>query len=107
MRSRIVYKYSCADCNVGYVGQTGLQLKMRAFKHIGLSFRTNLPISNPENSAIRDHSNLTKHPFLLQNFSVLQSASAEEDRKILESLHIKQLKPVLNIQNPSLLLQIA
>ncbi|KAL7631831.1 UNVERIFIED_CONTAM: hypothetical protein RMT77_017855 [Armadillidium vulgare] len=107
LRSCIVYKYECADCHVDYVGQTSLQLKIRAFKHMGISFRTNLPISHPEYSAIRDHSNLTKHPISLQNFSILQNASNDEDLKILESLYIKTINPTLNTQNSSLSLLIA
>ena len=96
LSSRVIYKYTCADCQVDYVGQTGLQLKMRAYKHMGLSFRTSLPISQPEHSAIRSHSDQLKHPILFTNFSILDTSNVEAERRILESLYIKHLKPALN-----------
>src|SRR5678815_4909057 len=88
LRSHIVYKYKCANCNIDYVGQTFLQLKMRAFNSMGISFRTNLPNSQPENLAVRDHYDLNRHRISLQKFSILQNASKGEELKNLESFYI-------------------
>src|SRR5678815_935066 len=107
LRSHIVYKYKCANCNIDYVGQTFLQLKMRAFNSMGISFRTNLPNSQPENLAVRDHYDLNRHRISLQKFSILQNASKGEELKNLESFYIKSLKPTLNIHKTSLALLIA
>ena len=74
---------------------------------MNISFRTNLPNSQPENLAVRDHYDLNMHPISLQKFSVLQNASTDEKLKYLESLHIKTLKPTLNIHKTSLALLIA
>ena len=94
--SKVVYKFTCANCNVRYVGQTGLQLQLRAHKHLGLSHRTSLPLNNPEYSAIRSHSTSSSHPLSLHNFSILTKSNSNVDRKILESLYISNLKPELN-----------
>jgi hypothetical protein len=102
LRSSLIYLFKCASCNAAYVGQTGLQLKMRIAKHRGVSFRTDLPLSSPEHSAIRDHGDT--HPFSSSDFSILRHSSSLLDRRILESLYIKTHSPSLNDQASSTIL---
>ena len=70
LRSSVIYSYSCADCQARYVGQTGLQLQLRISKHLGLSYRTNRPLTSPENSAIRTHSSESRHDASKDSFKV-------------------------------------
>src|SRR5215469_2207872 len=102
LRTSLIYTYKCTNCQVSYVGQTGLQLKMRISKHMGISHRTGFPLSSPENSAIREHSNNTGHQISTEGFEILTSASNLTDRRILESLYIKNLRPTLNGDNSSI-----
>ena len=96
LRSNLVYLYKCFSCDAEYVGQSSLQLRARSSKHMGLSFRTNRPITSPEHSAIRLHAETSNHPFNFCNFKILHSAQTTSDLKILESLYIHTHKPSLN-----------
>jgi len=96
LRSSLVYQFTCADCNARYIGQTGLQLNLRISKHLGLSYRTNLPLTTPESSSIRTHSLDMKHSVSREKFEILASANDSLSRRILESLYIRELKPELN-----------
>src|SRR5215469_12911630 len=100
-RSSVIYSFKCVDCQANYVGQTGLHLFTRICKHKGLSHRTNLPISSPEFSSVRNHSDSCRHPLRNNDFSILRSSSSSLDRKILESLYIHSLRPSLNNQSSS------
>ena len=96
LRSSVVYKYTCASCNACYIGETSLQLTVRISKHKGLSFRTGLPLTNPENSAIRDHAFQQDHPILNDNFAIIKPFNSVTDGRILESIYIKSQNPSLN-----------
>lgn len=102
VESSLVYLYTCADCQNCYVGQTGLQLQVRISKHKGCSFRTGRPLSNPEVSSIRQHSEANSHSIASDSFSILSRSSWDLDRKILESLFIKKLSPTLNGDDSSI-----
>src|SRR6201990_69212 len=102
LRSSLIYIFKCASCNAAFVWRTCLQLKMRIAKHRGVSFRTDLPLSSPEHSAIRDHGDT--HPFSSSDFSILRHSSSLLDRRILESLYIKTHSPSLNDQASSTIL---
>ena len=82
LRSSLIYLFKCASCNAAYVGQIGLQLKVRIDKHRGVSFSTDLPLCSPVHSAIKDHG--YTHPFSSLNFSVLQHTSSLLDHRILK-----------------------
>jgi len=101
-KSGVVYKYKCDSCNAVYIGHTGLQLHVRIHKHMGLSYRTGLPILHPEHSNIRDHSSTSGHHISIQSFSILKTLQNDVKRKIVESLYIRSLSPELNLQSSSL-----
>ena len=54
MRSAVVYKYVCPACGAQYVGSTTQNLATRAAEHAGISVRTEVPLSQPSQSHIRD-----------------------------------------------------
>ena len=101
-RSSLVYKYTCGVCNDTYIGQTGLHFHQRICKHRGISYRTDRPLTNPEYSAVREHSHTLDHPINNHNFTILKYTRTELQRKILESIYIKQLQPTLNSNSSSL-----
>ena len=106
VRSSVVYKYTCAECKARYIGQTGLQLKLRICKHLGVSHRTGKSIAAPEASAIRSHASNTGHSIKNDSFVILSSSQSATQRLTLESLYIKNLKPELNLDQASVKLHI-
>src|SRR5678816_1766088 len=71
LRSSVVYKFICGNCNVAYVGSTLRQLSIRTDYHKGVSTLTNSLLNCPSHSAIRDHSHTHDYPFNNANFSIL------------------------------------
>lgn len=94
--STIVYKYTCSECNSEYVGSTSRHFKMRVAEHMGLSFRTNRPLSKPSKSSPREHHEHTGHSFSRSDFRILDRCRNVSSLRILESLHIMKTKPRLN-----------
>ena len=66
---------------------------------MNVSVRSNLPISNPNYSAIMEHHTNTKHNLNPSNFTIL-STSNKIDLRMLESLYIHKMKPSLNNNTP-------
>ena len=92
----LVYKFSCVQCTSEYVGSTTRTLATRVAEHARLSFRTNLPITTPSHSYIREHSYKCNSPVTLDNFSILNFSQNKTDLRILESLYIHKIRPKLN-----------
>ena len=95
-QSSIVYLFSCASCDASYVGSTKRALYNRVSQHQGRSFRTGLPLTRPDPSAIRSHSETCNARFTLENFKIIGRESNIVDLRLLESLHIFKRKPNLN-----------
>ena len=96
LRSSVIYLFSCPSCSARYVGSTSRWIKHRISDHLGRSFRTGLPLSNPQFSAIREHSHNSDHLFTHTDFEILGSTPFRSDLLTLESLYITKLKPELN-----------
>ena len=99
MCSSVIYLYTCLGCNSQYVGSTIRQLQCRISEHKGLSVRTKLPLSSPNYSSIREHSQNTNHNITDNQFKIL-TATNKIDIRILESLYIHKMKPKLNHNTP-------
>jgi hypothetical protein len=106
LRSNIIYEYKCGACQASYIGQSCKVARFRWSQHLGISSRTFRRLGKTDQSAVREHSELTDHPISMQNFSIIDQTNNYNDRKILESLYIKQHKPALNIATPSLPLHV-
>ena len=97
IRASIIYKFSCPNCQFGYIGSSTRSFKLRMDAHLGISSRTGLPLSNPEKSAIRDHTdNICKCRLEHKNFEIVDNISNENELRILESIYIAKEKPQLN-----------
>ena len=94
--SRVVYKYQCTDCMSSYIGSTCRNLKIRISEHKGVSYRTNMQITKPSFSRIRDHALQCKHPINEQGFTIKYRAKNSSDLRIAESLSIMKERPELN-----------
>ena len=91
LRSRVVYKFSCADCDACYVGETNRHLATRIREHL----------STDKNSHIFQHllsSDICQALCSNDCFSNLDTASTSFQHKINEALHIHWGKPSLNKQ---------
>ena len=98
LRASVVYKYVCPRCGSLYVGSSSRTLGVRSREHAGVSYRTGNPLSQPPQSAIRDHTISCTSPtsLELENFSIIGTSSNITELRILESIHIFKLKPILN-----------
>ena len=94
--SNIIYRYTCGTCNSSYIGSTIKQSKIRFCQHIGISHRTNKPISSLSHSSIRAHCHENSHPLKIDEFKIIDTTNKQIDLRILESLYIHKEKPNLN-----------
>ena len=93
-----IYIYNqCPKCGAQYVGSTIGNLSTRAAEHAGVSVRTGLPLAQPCQSHIRDHViSCNSNQISLDHFSIIGTNNTICELRILESLHIFQIKPQLN-----------
>ena len=94
--SNVVYKYTCSDCSIGYIGETRRHVGSRIAEHTGVSFATKKPIVGDKNSAIQRHIASTNHSTESDQFKVLCRAKSRFDLLIKESLYIARDLPALN-----------
>jgi hypothetical protein len=88
MKSKIVYRINCLDCEKFYVGKTKRQFKQRKIEHKLL-----------DNSSVHKHMTEENHRIDWDDMQVID----RDDRRLLlkEMLHINNLKPQLNVQKSS------
>ena len=91
LRSRVIYKFSCAGCSACYIGETKRHFATRIREHL----------------ASDKHSHIFKHLRGSENcrslcskdcFKILDSASTSFQFKIKEAMHILWEQPSLNSQ---------
>ena len=56
LRSNIVYKFLCSNCNITYYGETERHLNVRSGENFSLLTLTGKRVNNNKKSAIKDHS---------------------------------------------------
>ena len=96
VRSSVIYKFTCEDCNAFYLGCTRQRLKTRIHRHLSTSERSGLALTNSSHSQPRNHSKQFKHNISANNFRFVSTASPT-DLSILETMHIHKETPTLNI----------
>ena len=89
LRSRVVYKFSCAGCNASYIGETTCHLCTRVREHL-LSDKSSHVYRHLQSSRACHDSCAT------ECFTILDSAASKFQIKIKEALHIKWENPILN-----------
>ncbi|KYN06043.1 hypothetical protein ALC62_03043, partial [Cyphomyrmex costatus] len=90
----VVYKISCDNCDVSYVGQTKRQLKTRLHEHI---LDINKGSKSP--SVISDHCIEKNHDFNWDNVEILDIEPFYNKRLISEMVHIKKQIHGISRQN--------
>ena len=98
LRSSVVYKYECNRCKSVYIGKTSRHLSTRVSEHLGISYRTSVPLTNPQFSAIRNHISFNHDNYSIsQNeFTIIESVQTDFQLLKKESILIKQIQPNLN-----------
>ena len=96
IRSGIIYRYRCSNCNVTYYGETFGHFCTRAAEHMGISNLTGKRLRNVKQSAISDHLLQCNCTINFDNFDLLAAESNKFKLLLRESLLIKRDKPILN-----------
>ena len=106
LRSNLVYKYQCSNCNITYYGESERHLEVKGAEHISTSPLTGKRVNNNKKSSVKDHCLLSGHVCSFEDFSVLNYESHKFKRLIKESLLVTKDKPLLNKQVKSLKLEL-
>ena len=96
IRSDLIYRYTCSNCNVTYYGKTYRHFFTRAAEHMGISNLTEKRVKNMKESAVSDHPLQCDCAISFDDFDVLASDTNNFRLLIKESLLIKRDKPILN-----------
>ena len=101
VRSHLLYRFTCSNCKVAYIGKTRRHYLVRVFEHLGVSLRTGKKYTfnpnNNNNTTVLTHLNCTSCNASLEDFCIIGSAKTDELLCIKESLLIQKIKPKLNI----------
>ena len=106
LRSHLIYKFQCSNCNITYYGETERHLKVRAGEHISTSPLTGKRVNNNKKSSVKDHCLLSGHACSFEDFTVLNYEPHKFKRLISESLSVTKDKPLMNKQVKSLKLEL-
>ena len=106
LRSHIVYKFLCSNCNITYYGETERHLNVRSGEHLSLSALTGKRVNNDKKSAVKDHCLFNNHDNTFEDFSILAYESNPFKLLIKESLLVSRDKPLLNKQVKSIPLEL-
>ena len=96
VRSKVIYKFLCGNCNVTYYGKTIRHLMVRASEHMGVSALTGKVSNLQQSTAVRDHLLFCFHQVSVDDFSILTMARNNFELELKESLLIHKDKPSLN-----------
>ena len=91
LRTRVVYKFSCASCNACYVGETSRHFSTRVREHL----------LSDGSSHVHKHllsSESCRASCSTDCFQILDYAATKYQVRLKESMHIKWEKPNLNQQ---------
>ena len=106
LRSHIVYKFLCSNCNITYYGETERPLNVRSGEHLSLSALTGKRVNNNKKSVVRDHCLFFNHVVSFEDFPILTYESNPFKLLIKETLLVSRDKPLLNKQVKSIPLQL-
>ena len=98
LRSYVVYKFKCKNCNALYYGKSDRHFYHRACEHLGISHLTGKRYKTPKSSAVSDHLLITGHNADFDDFSIISRDINRSSFKLLlrESLLIYRDHPSLN-----------
>ena len=106
LRSHLIYKFQCSNCNITYYSETERHLKVRAGEHISTSPLTGKRVHNNKKSSVKDQCLLSGHVCSFDDFIVMNYESHKFRRLIKESLLVTNDKSLSNRQVKSLKLEL-
>ena len=96
IRSDLVCRYTCSNCNVTYYGKTYRHFFTGAAEHMGIPNLTEKRVENVKQSAVSDHLLQCNCSINFGDFDILASETNNFRLLIKESLLVMRDKPVLN-----------
>ena len=98
--SKFLYRFKCDGCNSIYIGKSKRHFLIRAYEHLGLSYRTDKKYTynhaNSNNTIVLNHINRNSNcKGTLDSFDIIGRAKNDFFLRIKESLLIKKIKPTL------------
>ena len=97
--SHVLYKYTCARCNLSYVGMTARYWEKRLEEHTHLSARTGQPLSGMQIYAPMQHCRKAEGrcgKVAREDFEFIGGGGGRYLLQVKESIMIKKLSPQLN-----------
>ena len=92
MKSNMVYKICCKDCDASYVKQTGRRLKTRIAEH-----RNHIRWNTTTHLVITDYRLEEDYEFDWENVAILDEESQYRKRLVSEMLHSRRQTRGLNL----------
>ena len=89
LRSRVIYKFLCADCNASYIGKTTCHFSTRVREHLVSDKASHVYKHITSSQACRESCST-------ECFTILDTAASGFQLKIKEAMYIKWKKPILN-----------
>ena len=96
LMSGVIYKFTCAQCNLGYIGQTKRYWETRLQEHTHVSALTGKPLSGCQIFTPMQHARSCCYRISRDNFSILGFEKDPYLLQLKESILIKTLRPALN-----------
>jgi Reverse transcriptase (RNA-dependent DNA polymerase) len=87
LKSGIVYRINCSDCNQFYIGNTKQYLKRRVGQH-----KSAVNKNANYYSAIAEHALDNNHSIDWNNYQIVATDTRDKNREILEMIYIKKFK---------------
>ena len=100
MKYFLVYKFTCASCSPGYIGETCHRVKTRIEEHIKKNNKSHIFKDLHSTTACFDSYNSLY-------FKIIAKANSKLDLKIKEALHINWKKANLNAKQNHLALTLS
>ena len=89
--SGAIYMIPCADCPATYIGESGRPLSTRLKEH-----QKAVAELSEHHSAVAEHVVYTGHEIDWEAVSILDKEPWQQQRKILEAIHIRRERPSMN-----------
>ena len=96
LKSFIVYGVYCTDCDACYVGKTK--------RHLITRFKEHTDVRKP--TAVMDHVMNNNHNVIFDDVKILCQGISDKELLIKESLTVKKMKPIMNMNITSFPLEI-
>ena len=95
LQSRVIYYFECKSCNSNYVGMTTRHCDVRIDEHLKKDKASHIFKHIDNNSNCKELNNKS-------SFKIIDKANNKYSLGLKEALHIKWIKPTINLQKKSI-----